>query len=351
MIRNILIVAAIGAVMFCAPAFSSPAELPSSSDVVAVEVNGVKITLRDIESKRPAAMFQARNNYYEAARKTVEEYVDEVLLQQQAASEKVTVAQLLENHVNKTIAKDPSEETIRVYYETAETAEPYESLRVKILDAIRQQRIAKAKAAYLRFLKGQAVIAMRLAPPRAPITAQDTPARGPADAKVVVTEFADYECPYCQQIQPTVQKLETEFAGKIAFRYKDFPLPMHANAQKAAEASRCAQSQGKYWEYHDVVSSAKKLDIDGLKGISRQLKLDTTAFDKCLDSGEKAEVVKAQAAEAQALGLQGTPTFFINGRYVSGAISYDRLRAVILEELASSEQRPGSGTPARAGRD
>jgi protein-disulfide isomerase len=80
-----------------------------------------------------------------------------------------------------------------------------------------------------------------------------------------------------------------------------------------------------------------------LKAHAAHLKLDVPAFEKCLDGGETAEAVKAQAAEAQALGLQGTPTFFINGRYLSGALTYERLRAAILEELGTAEmQKPTS---------
>jgi len=319
------------------------AELPAG-DVTAVEINGVKVSLAELEQKRPAAMFQARSNYYEAARRTLEEYVDEFLLEQQARKENLTVPQLLERHVNSTIAKDPSEETLRVYFEGADTTESYESVRDKIIDALRQRRIAKAKTAYMQSLRSQATVAYRLDPPRAPIS-KDTPARGPLNARVTLTEYADYECPYCQQIQPSVQKLEEEFKGKLAFVYKDYPLPMHPNAQKAAEASRCADAQGKYWEFHDLLSSGKNLDVPGLKVYARQLKLDTAGFERCLDKGEKADVVKASATEAQALGLQGTPTFFINGRYISGSLTYERLRGFVLEELGVSVSQAAAAAP------
>src|SRR4051812_24646190 len=139
-------------------------------------------------------MFQARSNYYEAARKTIEEYVDDYLLREQARKENVTVPQLLEKHVNAVIPKDPSEETLRVYYETADTTEAYEPIREKIVDAIRQKRISKAKAAYMLSLRNQAQIAIVLPAPRAPI--EDAVSRGPANAPVTLTEFADYECPY-----------------------------------------------------------------------------------------------------------------------------------------------------------
>jgi protein-disulfide isomerase len=349
MVRTSVVAAVILAAAFPGSASPPPpADLPSSSDVTAVEVNGVQIPLSEIERKRPAAMFQARSNYYEAARRTVEEYVEDLLLQEEARKENLTVPELLNRHVDSVIAKDPSEETFRVLYETADTTEAFESVRIKIADAIRQKRLAKAKAAYLSSIRNRATVAYLLAPPRAPISLENTSARGPANAPVTLTEYADYECPYCQQIQPTIEKLEREFKGKLAFIYKDFPLPMHANAQKAAEASRCAQAQGKYWEYHDLLAAQKQLDAATLKAHARQLKLDTERFEKCLDGGETAAAVKAQAGEAQNLGLQGTPTFFINGRYVTGSLTYERLRDVILEELAGGQPRPsGHGAVAQ----
>jgi len=320
------------------------AATPSGGDTVVAEVNGVKLTITDLETKYSTALFQAHTNYYATQRKLVDDLIDDFLLKQQAAKEGLTVDQLLDRHVNHAIAKDPSEETLRVYYEGVDTNEPYETVRDKILDALHQRRIAKAKAAYLQSLRQQANVIVRLNPPRMTIPVNDTVVRGPSEARVTVVEYADYECPYCQQIQPAVARLQTEFRGRVAFAYKDFPLSMHPNAQKAAEASRCAQKQGKYWEYHDLLTSTKELDPNALKADARKLSLDAAAFDKCLDNAETAPMVKAYQAEAQALGLQGTPTFFINGRFISGTLTYERLRDVITEELAGTDGQ--AATPA-----
>jgi protein-disulfide isomerase len=134
--------------------------------------------------------------------------------------------------------------------------------------------------------------------------------------------------------------LQAEFKEKLAFAYKDAPLPMHPQAQKAAEAARCAGVQGKYWEYHDLLYTTKQLDAPKLKEHARQLQLDGAGFNKCLDSGEQSDIVKAQLATAQSLGLQGTPSFFVNGRFFSGALSYEALRRVVEEELAGLAAQP-----------
>jgi protein-disulfide isomerase len=115
---------------------------------------------------------------------------------------------------------------------------------------------------------------------------------------------------------------------------------MHSQAQKAAEAAHCAGSQGQYWEYHDLLFSNKRLDVPALKEQALALHLDSTAFNRCLDSGEQAGTVTAHAREGQKFGISGTPSFFINGRFLTGAIGYEAFRAVVDEELGAAATQP-----------
>ncbi len=320
--------------------FAGTDNINQSGNTVVAEVDGTKLTLADFERKRPEALFQARNAFYEAAKKAVEEFIDGYLLERRAQKENLTVAQLLERYVNSTIAKDPDDTALRVYYEGIDTNEPFEAVRGKILEILRQRRTVKAKSAYMRELRNEAKIAIAFPPPRAPISLGNARVRGAAGAPLTLVEFADYECPYCQQIQPALSQLEADYKGKLAFAYKDVPLPMHVHAQKAAEAAHCAGVQNKYWEYHDLLLKTKALELPQLKSMAGDLSLDTKAFDKCLDSGEQLETVKASMDEAQRLGLQGTPSFFLNGRFFSGIMTYDQLRQIVEEELKSTIVQP-----------
>jgi len=304
-----------------------------SAGVTVVEINGKKITLGDFEQKHPMALFQARNGFFEAQRKAVIAFVDEYLLEDAAKKEGLTVDQLWEKKVTSKIAKDPSDEALRVYYEGVDTKETFEAVRDRIIQSIRARRESAAKEAYMLSLRAAAKISYHVAAPRVQMSMKDTPVRGASNAVLTLVEFADYECPYCQQIQPTLDKLEAEFKGKIAFAYKDMPLPMHANAPKAAEAAHCAGAQGKYWEYHDLLAKDKLLAMTALKANARTLSLDTAAFDKCLDSGEKAPIIDLHKKEAETLGVQGTPTFVVNGRFIGGTPDYDQLKTILEEEL------------------
>lgn len=315
-------------------AFAETNAGPGASTIV-LEVDGVKITYGDIEQKRAGSIFQARNAFYEAEKKSIEDYVNEFLLEREAKKESLTATQLLERHVTSKIPPDPSDEALRLYYEGIDTKEPFESIRARMVDHIRDVRIAKAKTAYVESLRSQANVVIRLPAPRANVSLKGAPVRGVNDAPVVIVEYSDYECPYCQQTQSVLDKVEAEYKGKIAVAYKDYPLPMHSHAQKAAEAAHCAGVQGKYWEYHDQLFKTKQLEVAQLKDTARTLKLDTQAFDECLDSGAQAATVKAQAADGTALQLQGTPSFLINGRFMNGFQSYEELRGAIEEELKS----------------
>jgi protein-disulfide isomerase len=326
-------VAVVCCLPLCVFAFAQNSSTPLA------EVNGVKLTLGDFEQKSSAPLFQARNVYYEAQRKALDEFVNQYLLEARALRENVSVEELLQRHVLNTIAKDPTEESLRVYYEGVETNQPFEAVRDKILDHLRQSRIAKAKANYLQSLRSQAHVALMLAPPRLNISLENAPVLGPRNAPVTLIEYGDFECAYCQQVYPELKKLEAAYNGKLAVVFKDLPLPMHPQAQKAAEAAHCAGSQGKYWEYHDLLFSSKRLDIPALKEQALALHLDNAGFNKCLDSGEQAAAVKTQALEGQKFGLSGTPSFFINGRFLTGAIGYEAFRAVVDEELEAAATR------------
>jgi protein-disulfide isomerase len=309
----------------------------SGDDSVVANIGGVKITMSDLEQEESAKLLAARYQYYQVETKALNDLIDTKLLEQRAASEHLTVAQLLDREVNSKV-KDPTEDQMRVYYEGVETDQPYEAVRGKILEKIRQVRTEKAKAAYLQTLRTESTVYIVLAPPHATLVAADPQmTQGPKNAQVTLVEFADYECPYCQKVAPDVKRLTADFGGKVSFAFKDFPLPMHTRAEKAAEAARCASKQNKFWEFHDELFRSKELDVDQLKAQARALKLDSEQFDKCLDSGEEAADVGRDKEEGNHLGINGTPSFFVNGHFMSGALDYVTLRQAIEQQLATPQ--------------
>ncbi|MCP3142973.1 DsbA family protein [Pyxidicoccus xibeiensis] len=165
----------------------------------------------------------------------------------------------------------------------------------------------------------------------------NAPARGPANAPVTVVAFSDFECPFCSRAVPTLKTLEEEYAGKLRVAFKHQPLPNHPNAKLAAAASLAAHEQGKFWEFHDLLfANQRQLDRASLEGYAKQLGLNEARFKAALDSGKHDAQVTADASEGARVGASATPTFFINGRPVVGALPIDHFRRIIDDELKKS---------------
>lgn len=170
-------------------------------------------------------------------------------------------------------------------------------------------------------------------------SADDDPMLGNADAPVTMIEFSDFECPFCARFfQQTLPQIKEQYikTGKVQFVYRDFPISsIHSNAEKAAEAGECADEQGKFWEYHDLIFSRQdQMSVANYKRWAAELKLDTARFDSCLDSGKYADEVAKDFSDGQAAGVSGTPTFFINGQRVVGALPFEQFQRVLDAALA-----------------
>ncbi len=171
---------------------------------------------------------------------------------------------------------------------------------------------------------------------RADVTTDGDPSTGPEDAPITIIEFSDYQCPYCQKWYNEVyQPLMAAYPGQIRFVYRDMPLPFHPEAEPAAEAAECAGDQGFYWQYHDALFSGRySLGRADYEKIANDLGLDIIAFTACLDDHRHQAEIEADASDASRLGLTGTPSFFINGRVVIGALPLSSFTSIIDEELA-----------------
>jgi protein-disulfide isomerase len=174
-------------------------------------------------------------------------------------------------------------------------------------------------------------------PPPADISEVDltqSPARGPKDAPVTFVEFSDFQCPFCGRAAPMMKQLMDAYPGKIRWIFKHFPLPIHPNAPLAHEASLAALAQGKFWEMHDkIFSNQNSLDRKTYIAYAKELGLDVARFEKDLDSGKYKAVVAADTADGQKVGVRGTPTFFINGKRLVGALPLETFKQIMDQEL------------------
>ncbi len=308
------------------------------------KVSGQTITGGELDDAVKKDLKQLDQQYqervYEIRKQALDGMIKKRLVDAKAKAAGVSPAELIQKEVVAKIP-EPSDAEIQALYERAKAGgqqlPPLDQVKPDIARFIKQQKAQGALNDYYDQLKKDAKVETMLPayePPKVEVAAEG-PSRGPASAPVTIVEFSDFQCPYCVRAEETVKQVLAAYPDKVKLYYRDFPLPFHPNAEKAAEASHCAQDQGKYWEMHDkLFASQAKLEVADLKGYARELGLDGAKFDKCLESGEKAKLVEGHKKAGDDAGVSGTPAFFINGRPLSGAQPFDAFKSIVDQELA-----------------
>lgn len=171
----------------------------------------------------------------------------------------------------------------------------------------------------------------RSAPGSGVLATTDDPSVGPADARLTIVEFADFGCPYSQEENYVVGALVKQYPNDIRLIYRDFPLPdLHPGADLAAEAAQCAQEQGKFWSYHDLLyRNSGEFTEEILLDYANQVGLNQATFQTCLTSGKYQDEVAQDIADGVAAGVVGTPTFFLNGQKIEGAIPFATFKSLV----------------------
>jgi protein-disulfide isomerase len=165
------------------------------------------------------------------------------------------------------------------------------------------------------------------------------PAWGPADAKVTVVIFSDFECPFCNKTLGTLRSIEQQYPGKVRFAFRNHPLPFHTHARLAAKAALAAGEQGRFWEYHDALFSHQDaLTRPSLERYAADLGLDLARFRAALDDSVLDAALEADSDDAGRLHVQGTPTFFVNGRRIIGAQPLEVFRGAVDKALAEASR-------------
>ncbi len=170
------------------------------------------------------------------------------------------------------------------------------------------------------------------------------PALGPETALVTIVEFADYHCPFCAKVKDDLDRIREEHPDQVRLVYVQRPLPMHPNARDASKAALAAAKQGKFWEMHDKLFLRQLQRLDQFEKVAEELGLDVEQFKADYASDEVAQQLAADQKLAEQFGINGTPAFFINGRYISGAVGYTTFEAIFQERLAEAQQLVSNGT-------
>ena len=325
---------------------AAPTVAPVQGDfdpkTVVATMGDTKLTLAELDKTASSQIDAMRREHLrklgELRERALDNWINEKLLEQEAKKQglKGTEA-LLDKEVEKKLKPVTDDAAKKFFAENSDRmgGMTFDIVKDRIKGFLQNQARAELYTAYIEGLRKKAGVKVSLPVMR---TAVDTvgPTKGPANAPITIVEFSDYECPYCGKAQDAINKVFAAYKGKVRLVFKDFPLDFHENAPKASEAAHCADSQGKYWEYHDkLFANQTALTKDSLVTYAKEIKgLDYDKWLKCLDSGEMAKKVAKGLEDGKKAGVDGTPAFFVNGIMLGGARPFEDFKKIIDAELA-----------------
>jgi protein-disulfide isomerase len=287
-----------------------------------------------------------KKDIYRMKKEKLDQIIVDTILQKEAKKKDQPLDKFFEELVPPSTQFPVSEDEIQTYLqENQERIRDWkgtvEDLRERVRVFLEQQKRLKQISSYAHSLESQYGVQILLKPPQLPnvrVNVESAPSEGPADAPVTVVEFSDYQCPACRTTHQTVKEVKSLYGNQVRWIFKDFPLKMHKEAFKAAEAAHCAEDQDKFWQYQDLAFTTGRLYVGNLVEGAGELGLDKDKFQQCLDNDKFKDYVNQSIQDAVQAGIDRTPSFIINGTVMSGGLALDTFKATIDAELKKAGQ-------------
>lgn len=354
--RRFSLLFVLAAVAGCANPATPPAGGNSGGEVlpeIVAEAGSIKITGEEMTRAMAAQDYQQRQQMYQQRQEWIQNAIVERMLEREAAKAGTDVEGLLKKVDSEAkIATDTDAQMFyKVQAQQGRIKDPqtgkvpaFEELKDRIKQHLTEQSKQAARQQYFGKVMEGNEPKINLTLPEPPLIAdvspETDPVQGPADAKVTVVEFSDFQCPACKQAHFKLGEVLDKYKDKIKFVYRDFPLMgKHPDALPASVAAHCAGDQGKYWEMHDMLFKAPSLKENDFKGFASKLALDGEKFDACLKDPAKDAEVRKDLEDGRKYGVNSTPTFYVNGYLVVGA-NVQELSRLIDREL----EKAGAGS-------
>ncbi|MFN2510376.1 MAG: thioredoxin domain-containing protein [Pyrinomonadaceae bacterium] len=314
---------------------------------VLATVGGKPITAGVIIERLKPAIYKIRLSTYEVQREALERTINDLLLIAEANRRNVAPEEIVRTEISEK-SHPPTEAEVEKFYAENKNriGKDLNSVRNQLAEYLQAQgRLQLEREMSAKLRKGAQVrlLISEPLPPTQTISTDDDPSRGLATAPVTVVEFTDFQCPSCAAMHPVLEEVLKSYGDKVRFVVRDFPLAMHANARKAAEAANAAHAQGKFFEYAALLFKRQEaLDVPSLKKYASELGLDRARFDAALDNGTFAAEVRRDIVDGEMYGIDSTPTIFVNG-VILKTLSAEDLRAAIDRSLSA----PSTKTPTK----
>lgn len=311
---------------------------PAPSKDAIASLNGKILTEGEVLSGTESDIYEAQKKVFEIKMAKLKSYLLQSFIDSHPSKNGLSNDEFLE----KFIAKDVkiTEKEIKAFADERKIPELNDDLKKRIEMFLLETKKRDAIEAWLNSQLAKSPVEVYIQKPQRPVSnvvVGDAPSIGGKNAKVTIVEFSDFQCPYCSKAVEIIGQIKKKYGNDVQVAFKNFPLPFHTDAPKAAEAGLCAQAQGGdyFWKLHDAMFAEQdKLKVDDLKAKAKKIGLNTKKFDECLDSGAMAAKVQETMKEGETVGVKSTPTFFVNGQLVSGAQPIEVFSEIIDEELA-----------------
>jgi protein-disulfide isomerase len=319
------------------------AALASAAEKPIAIVEGQPIYRSDLAGPAAAQMLQIHQQEYKIESAALDALINQKVVEAEAKKKGLTVEQLYQKEVDSKVP-EPSDAEAKGYYLAVkgQSTLPFTMVEPQIKRLIKNAEIQQAREKYAEALRAKLNVIVYLQPPTVE-TGENDPARveGNPKAPITIVEFGDFQCPFCGRVEPTLMALLKKYKGKVNLAFRDFPLStIHPYAEEAAEAGRCAEAQGKFWPMHDAMyADQSELTEADLIKTATKLGMNEKSFTACLKSNEYASAIQQDVAAGTRAGVTGTPTFFINGRFLSGAVPEEQFEQIIDSELAALKNR------------
>lgn len=305
----------------------------ASAGVVA-KFEGKDITTEDLEKASPD-VFAARLDVYKAQKNALEDFVRNQVIESLAKKANVPTEQFMKTEMENAKKKisDKDVEAFLKGKNVPDTSKVPPEVKDQVRGLLHIQKLVSAAT------KSNQVELYLKRPKAAPIQFANLDKEaswGNADAPVTIVEFSDFQCYYCGQARARITELKKVYGKKLRVVYKHYPLPSHPEARPAAEASMCVneQSSDKFWKFHDMAfDNQQNLKEENLKEYAKKVGVDMKQFEECYAAKKYAAVIDASVAEGQRLGVNSTPSFFVNSQLVKGAQPVAEFREIIDEAI------------------
>ena len=315
---------------------------------VVATVGDHKITEQDLDQKVKPQMDQLRaalakrvedlirDKTFDIRRKTLETMTEDYLLSQAAQQQKMGVDDYIKKEAS---GKDGvTDADAKKYYDQNKSPQwpPYDVAKAQLMPVLNRQ-------ALLERLRKNEPVKILLEPKRMVVDSGGHPSIGAKNAPITMVEFEDFQCPYCKASENTVKEVRAKYGDKVRVVHMDFPLSFHSHSMDAANAARCANDQGKFWQFRDTLfTNQSKLAPADLKATAKTLGMNTGQFNECFDKGKHEDEIKKDLAAGEKAGVDGTPGFFIDGRPLVGAQPLDKFTEIIDDEISTGGVKQAS---------